>query len=89
MDVKDAVLKMLKPTSLPCYDFTDERGVKSVVTAIIVPTSFHEKEGSKLMVGWSCSKGRVCRCPICVYSLATVIPGFEKKLERMDERNEV
>jgi hypothetical protein len=55
------------PYALQCT-FMDDNGDKVTVTVVIVPTSFTQKGAFTWQVGWSCSRGRTCKCQECIYS---------------------
>jgi len=54
--------------SVPCFDFTDDKGETKRVSAIIAPIRL-TVEGKTLFISWGCSKV-TCRNRDCRYSKA-------------------
>jgi hypothetical protein len=72
----DEGFTIVKLGGVTCYDFTDERGVSSKVTAIVVPIRV-KMSGSELEIAWGCNRGDSCFNESCRYSK----PYREKKFE--------
>jgi hypothetical protein len=52
----------------PCHNFTNEKGEKMLVTAIIVAISFYQDELGRDRIGYACSLGEKCNFPYCTYA---------------------
>ena len=63
-------IEQLRPYSVPCHDFVNEKNERRVVSAIIVPIGF-ERKNDKIIVSWACSKGLTCFDSSCRYSRAS------------------
>lgn len=63
-------LKRVGVTSVPCYDFTDQKGRRSKQTVIMCPIRFMEFEDGSLSISWGCSRGTFCYDSGCRYSKA-------------------
>jgi len=57
-----------KPTVSACHNFLKE-GKEQVVTIVIAPTTETCSE-NKILLSWSCSRGRECETQTCIYSKA-------------------
>jgi len=60
-------IEQLRPYSVPCHDYVNEKNERKIVSAIIVPIGF-ERRNEKIIISWACSKGLTCRCDSCRYS---------------------
>jgi hypothetical protein len=68
MSVKESyAFPLPSPYALQCT-FINDNGDKATVTVVIAPTSFSQKDTFTWQVGWSCSRGRNCKCQECTYS---------------------
>ena len=61
-------LRRMGVTSVPCFDFTNNRGEKSKRTCIIAPIRIQELEDGSITISWACSRGSKCYDPDCRYS---------------------
>ncbi len=57
----------LRPYSVPCHDYMDEKSERKTVSAIIVPIGF-QRRSEKIIISWACSKGLTCYNSTCRYS---------------------
>jgi hypothetical protein len=57
------------PYSFDCPHYTNN-GKTETVKAVIVPTTFNQKDVFSWQIGWSCNFCRKCQKSECVYSYA-------------------
>ena len=55
------------PETFPCFNFTDDNGVETKVTAVVVPL-VTDSEGGKTKISWGCSRGKSCHTKTCIYA---------------------
>jgi hypothetical protein len=68
VSAKEAIVFPLpSPYAMQCT-VTNDNGDKETVTVVIVPTSFTRKDAFTWQIGYSCSRGRGCKCEECTYS---------------------
>jgi len=58
---------ILKPTSEPCFDFTNDGSTRIKKTVIISPLQVEEYDDKAFRIAYGCSRGAFCRDAECKY----------------------